>query len=108
MTESIRNEGIYILTGDQLKQFANQILTAYIESQKAMDPIFLNETCSKSDAARHLKKNRVTIYNMIKDGRLKASSNGDVIVSSILDYKNRLVEDKKVFETNKRGKKVYV
>ena len=108
MTESIRNEGIYMLTGDQLKQFANQILDAYVESQKMMDPIFLKNTCSKSEAARYLQKNRVTIYNMIKDGRLKAASNGDVIVGSIRDYENKLISDKKGFSTNKRGNKVYV
>lgn len=98
----------YMITGEQLKQFANHILDMYVESQKSIDPIFLKNTCSKSEAARHLKKNRVTIYNMINDGRLKASADGKVIVDSIRDYENGLVSDEKTFATNKRGNRVYV
>ena len=34
MTESIRNEAVYTLTGDQLKQFAHHILAEFIESEE--------------------------------------------------------------------------
>lgn len=106
--EPIRNEVYYMITGEQLKQLANHILDAYVESQKSIDPIFLKKTCSKSEAARHLGKNRVTIYNMINDGRLKASVDGKVITSSIFDYENGSTSDEKGFVTNKRGNRVYV
>lgn len=105
--EPIRNEVFYMVTGEQLKQFANQLLEAYIGGQEKTDPIFLKKTCSKSEAARYLKKNRVTIYNMINDGRLKASSDGKVITSSIYDYENG-IEDENGFVTNKRGNREYV
>lgn len=106
--EPIKNEMFYMVTGEQLKQFANQLLAAFIDSQKKTDPIFLKKTCSKSEAARYLKKNRVTIYNMINDGRLKASVDGKVITSSIFDYENGSTSDEKGFVTNKRGNRVYV
>jgi hypothetical protein len=108
MTESIRNEAVYTLTGDQLKQFGNQLLAAFVESQKKTDPIYLKKTCGKSEAARHLGKNRTTIYHMVNDGRLKATGDGKVIVSSIIDYENGNVVNKKEVATNKRGNKVYV
>lgn len=98
---------LYMVTGEQLKQFANQIVAEYIGSQKKTDQIFLKKTCSKSEAARYLKKNRVTIYNMINDGRLKTSSDGRVITSSIYDYENG-IDDENGFVTNKRGNREYV
>lgn len=106
--EPIRNEWVYMMTGDQLKQFADYMLDTYIERQKENDPIFLKKTCSKSAAARHLKKTRVTVYHMINDGRLKASSDGKVIVSSIRDYENGCIIDKNGIKINKRGNRVYV
>lgn len=108
MTETIRNEGVYTITGDQLKQFGNQLLAAFVESQKKTEPILLKKTCSKSEAARHLGKNRATIYHMINDGRLKATNDGKVIVSSIIDYEQGCVANDKEVVINKRGNKVYV
>lgn len=108
MTETIRNEEIYTITGDQLKQFGNQLLAAFVESQKKTDPIFFKKICSKSEAARHLGKSRTTIYHMINDGRLKATNDGKVIVSSIVEYESGNDANKKEVATNKRGKKVYV
>ena len=105
--EPIRNEVFYMVTGEQLKQFANQIVAAFSDTQKRTDPIFLKKACSKSEAARYLGKNRVTIYNMIKDGRLKTSVDGKITVDSIYDYENGVTE-KKECATNKRGRKVYV
>lgn len=107
MTESIRNEAVYTLTGDQLKQFAHHILAEFIESEEKTDAIFFKKTCGKSEAARYLKVNRLTIYNMIKDGRLKTNSSGKVLVQSIIDYEGARNQNERA-KLNKRGNKVYV
>jgi hypothetical protein len=45
---------------------------------------------------------------MINDGRLKATNDGKVIVSSIVEYESGNAANKKEVATNKRGNKVYV
>ena len=107
MTESIRNDGVYMLTGDQLKQFAHHVLAEFIENDEKTDAIFFKKTCSKSEAARYMKVNRLTIYNMIKDGRLKTNSNGKVLVQSIIDYEGVRKQNERA-KLNKRGNNVYV
>ena len=108
MVEAIRSEAVYMVTGDQLKQFANQVLAEYEEAQKKKDPLLSKKTCGKSEAARYLNKNRVTIYRMISDGRLKTTADGKIFVSSVLEYENGLPLDEKECTINKRGRKVYV
>lgn len=108
MVEAIRSEAVYMVTGDQLKQFANQVLAEYEEAQKKKDPLLSKKTCGKSEAARYLDKNRVTIYRMIHDGRLKMTADGRILVSSVLEYKNGLPLDEKVCTPTRKGRKVYV
>ena len=54
-----------------------------------------------------MKVNRLTIYNMIKDGRLKTNSSGKVLVQSIVDYEGVRNQSERA-KFNKRGNKVYV
>lgn len=46
-------------------------------------------TINKSDAARALGVTRHTVYNMIRDGRLKVNSNGKIPTRDLIDYITR-------------------
>lgn len=100
------SEAVYMLTSDQIDQIA-QRMCDMIEERKnksQIESIYRKKTCSKSEAARHMKASRATIYNMIADGRLKANSSGKILVQSIIEYEG-LNQNVKL---NKRGNKVYV
>lgn len=57
---------------------------------KAMNPDELEEvfdvSMNKTEAANALGVTRATIYNMLADGRLKATASGRVLTKSVTEY----------------------
>ena len=103
------SESVYVVTSEQINQIAQQVFDMIEKrmNNSEVETLYRKRTCGKSEAARHLKVHRLTIYNMIKDGRLKANSSGKVLVQSIIDYENGLGQGEKA-KVNKRGNKTYV
>ena len=72
-------------------------------------PSEIGETCNKNDAAKLLGVTRCTIYNMIKDGRIRATSDGRrVVTQSIDEYKNMIEKDHNSLKKQRRGQRSYV
>lgn len=106
--EESKNVTFYMITEDQISEMIERSFKKLIEREE--NKTLSRKVCSKSAAARELGVHRVTIYNMIADGRLKTTSDGkQIVVSSLIEYKSgKKNEEKCAVKVNKRGHKVYV
>lgn len=106
--EKSRINEVYMITEEQISEMIERSFKKLIEREE--NPTLSRKVCSKSAAARELGVHRVTIYNMIADGRLKTTSDGkQILVSSLIEYEyGKKNEDKCTAKVNKRGHKVYV
>ena len=88
-----RNERLIVLTESQLKQMMDQIRSIVREELygKSSSIEYLGDVCTKEEASKALRVTRATIYAMLADGRLDATSDGRrVTTSSIRRYLGKL------------------
>lgn len=98
----MESDMIYLITDEQINEIVDRIFMRFVQSKSEGGA----ETCNKTDAADRLGVNRATIYNMIKDGRLKATADGRrILTQSIIDYETGLQGGNK---RNRRGRHQYV
>ena len=98
---------IYMITDDQIDKIADILYQKILEARRT--PSEIGETCNKNDAAKLLGVTRCTVYNMIKDGRIRTTSDGRrVVTQSIDEYKNTVEKDPNSFKKKRRGRKSYV
>lgn len=104
-----RSGRVFIITDEQLKQLVGSI-KAIVHEEISNNKNSLEDlgcTCTKDKAAEKLSVSRCTIYAMIRDGRLRATSDGRrVVVSSIHDYLEMQKQNQE--KRSKKGKKSYV
>ena len=95
----------YTITNEQIDQIVDRLFRRAMDARSDDLP----ETCTKSAAARDLGVNRVTVYNMIADGRLKSTADGKrVITQSVIEYKLGITDVDKKCKKNRKGHKQYV
>ena len=98
---------ICLITDDQIDKIVDRLYRKIMEARNT--PSEIGETCNKNDAAKLLGVTRCTVYNMIKDGRIRATSDGRrVVTQSIDEYKNMIEKDHNSFKKQRRGQKSYV
>ena len=96
---------LYTLTESQLEAIADLVVSKMIARQTNSE--LKSATCNKVEAARFLGVTRLTIYNMVDDGRIKATADGRRIVTqSLVDYRDGVQSGR--IKTSNRGKKKYV
>lgn len=90
MMEKIKDNVFYMITEDQIKAIVNEAVEAYVSKTSGRKNLSLPTlTRKKTEAAQMLGVTRATIYKMIEDGRLKATSDGKrVVTGSIIEYLN--------------------
>lgn len=97
-------EGIYMITADHIDQIAEKLYEKILEARK--NPSNFGETCNKNEAAQILGVTRCTVYNMVKDGRIKTTADGKrIVTSSVVSYMEKNPES---FKSGRRGRKKYV
>lgn len=98
---------ICLITDDQIDKIVDRLYQKIIEARNT--PSEIGETCNKNDAAKLLGVTRCTVYNMIKDGRLRSTSDGRrVVTESIDEYKNKVEKEPDSFKRYRKGRKSYV
>ena len=98
---------ICMITDDQIDQIVDRLYQRVLEARRT--PNEIGETCNKNDAAKLLGVTRCTVYNMIKDGRIRTTSDGRrVVTQSIDEYKNKVEKDPNSFKKQRRGRRSYV
>ena len=95
----------YTLTNEQIDQIVDRLFKRVLDARSEDLP----GTCTKSAAARHLGVTRVTVYNMIADGRLKSTADGKrVITQSVIEYELGITDVDKKDKKSRKGHKQYV
>lgn len=98
---------ICMITDAQIDKIADIIYQKILEARRT--PNEIGETCNKNDAAKLLGVTRCTVYNMIKDGRIRTTSDGRrVVTQSIDEYKNTIEKDPNSLKKQRRGRRSYV
>lgn len=98
---------ICMITDDQIDKIVDRLYQKIMEARNT--PSEIGETCNKNDAAKLLGVTRCTVYNMIKDGRLRVTTDGRrVVTQSIDEYKNMNEKDPDGIKKQRRGRKSYV
>lgn len=98
---------ICMITDDQIDQIVDRLYQRVLEARRT--PSEIGETCNKNDAAKLLGVTRCTVYNMIKDGRIRAASDGRrVVTESIDEYKNKVKKEPDSFKRDRKGRNSYV
>ena len=98
---------ICLITDDQIDKIVDRLYQKIMEARNT--PGEIGETCNKNDAAKLLGVTRCTVYNMIKDGRIRATSDGRrVVTQSIDEYKNMIEKDHNSSKKQRRGQRSYV
>lgn len=98
---------ICMITDDQIDKIVDRLYQKIMEARNT--PSEIGETCNKNDAAKLLGVTRCTVYNMIKDGRIRATSDGRrVVTQSIDEYKNMIEKDHNSLKKQRRGQRSYV
>lgn len=98
---------ICMITDDQIDKIADILYQKILEARRT--PSEIGETCNKNDAAKLLGVTRCTVYNMIKDGRIRTTSDGRrVVTQSIDEYKKTVKKDPNSFKKQRRGRRSYV
>lgn len=97
------------MTDEDINEIVNRVCQGVAELQRNMRSEERGETCDKTRAADLLGVTRCTVYNMIKDGRIRATSDGRrVVTESIDEYKNKVEKESDSFKRYKKGRKSYV
>ena len=110
--EAIENRSkgkIYLMTDEDINEIVNRVCQGVAELQRNVSSEERGETCNKNDAAKLLGVTRCTVYNMIKDGRIRSTSDGRrVVTESIDEYKNKVKKEPDSFKRSRKGRKSYV
>ena len=98
---------ICMITDDHIDKIVDRLYQKIMEARNT--PSEIGETCNKNDAAKLLGVTRCTVYNMIKDGRLRVTTDGRRVVTQSIDaYKNMSEKDPDGIKKQRRGRKSYV
>lgn len=97
------------MTDEDINEIVNRVCQGIAELQRNMRSEERGETCDKTRAADLLGVTRCTVYNMIKDGRIRTTSDGRrVVTQSIDEYKKTVEKDPNSFKKQRRGRRSYV
>lgn len=98
---------ICMITDDQIDKIVDRLYQKIMDARRTTSEF--GETCNKKDAAKLLGVTRCTVYNMIKDGRIRATSDGRrVVTESIDEYKNKIEKESDSCKRDRKGRKSYV
>lgn len=96
-----------MITGDHIDQIVDRLYKKILEARN--DPRKYGESCNKNEAAEILGVTRCTVYNMLKDGRIKSTSDGKrIVTSSVVAYKEGMDKNPEAFKAGRRRRKTYV
>lgn len=84
-------DAVYMITQEQIEEIVEKTVEACIGKMSDNMRFGISTlTCDKQEASEKLGVTRATVYKMIEDGRLRATSDGKrVVTESVFEYLNQ-------------------